>query len=50
MVTQCPISYGSVYEYSFAASSPGTFFYHADSGKKKVCIRMYARKKSKLIS
>ncbi|XP_045445904.1 L-ascorbate oxidase-like [Melitaea cinxia] len=31
MITQCPISYGSVYEYSFAASSPGTFFYHADS-------------------
>ncbi|XP_050344676.1 uncharacterized protein LOC126769838 [Nymphalis io] len=31
MITQCPISYGSVYEYAFAASSPGTFFYHSDS-------------------
>ncbi|CAH0721837.1 unnamed protein product, partial [Brenthis ino] len=31
MVTQCPISYGSTYEYAFIASSPGTFFYHADS-------------------
>ncbi|XP_032514057.2 uncharacterized protein LOC116767710 [Danaus plexippus] len=31
MITQCPISYGSIYQYSFIASSPGTFFYHADS-------------------
>lgn len=35
MVTQCPISYGSSYKYSFRASSPGTFFYHADSGNLK---------------
>ncbi|KAL4714587.1 hypothetical protein ACJJTC_006633 [Scirpophaga incertulas] len=31
MVTQCPIPYGSTYKYAFIASSPGTFFYHADS-------------------
>ncbi|XP_063531559.1 uncharacterized protein LOC134742378 [Cydia strobilella] len=31
MVTQCPISYGSSFKYAFRASSPGTFFYHADS-------------------
>lgn len=33
MITQCPITYGSTYEYAFIASSPGTFFYHSDSGK-----------------
>lgn len=32
MVTQCPIGYGSTYRYAFIASSPGTFFYHSDSG------------------
>ncbi|XP_041977643.1 laccase-1-like [Aricia agestis] len=31
MVTQCPITYGSTYQYAFVASSPGTYFYHADS-------------------
>ncbi|KPJ06233.1 Laccase-2 [Papilio machaon] len=31
MVTQCPIGFGSTYEYAFIASSPGTFFYHADA-------------------
>ncbi|CAG9783902.1 unnamed protein product [Diatraea saccharalis] len=31
MVTQCPIAYGTSYKYAFIASSPGTFFYHADS-------------------
>ncbi|XP_023948181.2 uncharacterized protein LOC112053114 [Bicyclus anynana] len=31
MITQCPIAYGSIYEYAFIASSPGTYFYHADS-------------------
>ncbi|CAK1581693.1 unnamed protein product [Parnassius mnemosyne] len=31
MVTQCPIAFGSTYEYAFIASSPGTFFYHANS-------------------
>ncbi|CAH4037261.1 L-ascorbate oxidase-like [Pieris brassicae] len=31
MITQCPISYGSTFKYAFKASSPGTFFYHADS-------------------
>ncbi|XP_053625627.1 uncharacterized protein LOC128683739 [Plodia interpunctella] len=31
MVTQCPISYGTTYKYAFIASSPGTYFYHADS-------------------
>lgn len=33
MVTQCPIGYGEKYKYAFIASTPGTFFYHADSGK-----------------
>lgn len=36
MITQCPIVYGSTYEYAFIASNPGTFFYHSDSGKE-VC-------------
>ncbi|XP_072943842.1 uncharacterized protein [Epargyreus clarus] len=31
MVTQCPVSYGSTYEYAFIASTPGTFFYHSNS-------------------
>ncbi|CAB3242501.1 unnamed protein product [Arctia plantaginis] len=31
MITQCPIAYGQTYKYAFVASSPGTFFYHADS-------------------
>ncbi|XP_045781984.1 laccase-2-like isoform X1 [Maniola jurtina] len=31
MITQCPIVYGSTYEYAFIASNPGTFFYHSDS-------------------
>ncbi|VVC95323.1 unnamed protein product [Leptidea sinapis] len=31
MITQCSIAYGSTYKYSFRASKPGTFFYHADS-------------------
>ncbi|KAG6448378.1 hypothetical protein O3G_MSEX005450 [Manduca sexta] len=31
MVTQCPVEYGTTYKYLFVASSPGTFFYHADS-------------------
>ncbi|XP_039747441.1 L-ascorbate oxidase-like [Pararge aegeria] len=31
MITQCPIVFGSTYEYAFIASSPGTFFYHTDS-------------------
>ncbi|XP_068629840.1 uncharacterized protein [Battus philenor] len=31
MITQCPIAFGSTYTYAFIASSPGTFFYHADS-------------------
>ncbi|XP_013194946.2 uncharacterized protein LOC106138359 [Amyelois transitella] len=31
MVTQCPISYETTYKYAFIASSPGTYFYHADS-------------------
>lgn len=33
MITQCPIGYGQTFKYAFVASSPGTFFYHADSGK-----------------
>lgn len=40
MVTQCPINYGSTYKYAFKATSPGTYFYHADSGKLivvKIC-------------
>lgn len=32
MITQCPVNYGSVYKYSFRATKPGTFFYHAHSG------------------
>ena len=32
MVTQCPIAYGQTFKYAFVATSPGTFFYHADSG------------------
>ncbi|KAH9637876.1 hypothetical protein HF086_013362 [Spodoptera exigua] len=31
MVTQCPIAYGQTFKYAFVATSPGTFFYHADS-------------------
>ncbi|PZC81713.1 hypothetical protein B5X24_HaOG212157 [Helicoverpa armigera] len=31
MVTQCPIGYGQTFKYAFVATSPGTFFYHADS-------------------
>ncbi|CAG4911775.1 unnamed protein product [Colias eurytheme] len=31
MITQCPITYGSSYKYAFKASTPGTFFYHANS-------------------
>ncbi|CAH2073524.1 unnamed protein product, partial [Iphiclides podalirius] len=31
MVTQCPIGFGSIFQYAFVASSPGTLFYHADS-------------------
>ncbi|XP_075969820.1 uncharacterized protein LOC142972506 [Anticarsia gemmatalis] len=31
MITQCPIAYGQTFKYAFVASSPGTFFYHADS-------------------
>ena len=40
MITQCPISYGSTYEYAFIASSPGTFFYHSDSGKYHISIKL----------
>lgn len=36
MVTQCPIVYGSTYKYAFKATSPGTFFYHSDSGNNEV--------------
>lgn len=32
MVTQCPIGYMATFRYAFIASTPGTFFYHADSG------------------
>lgn len=37
MVTQCPIGYGQTFKYAFVATSPGTFFYHADSGIQIKC-------------
>lgn len=41
MVTQCPINYGGKYKYAFIASSPGTFFYHAHSGKLIITVRLF---------
>lgn len=44
MITQCPISYGMTYKYAFRASSPGTFFYHADSGNGNSLILLQRNK------
>ncbi|XP_053675343.1 uncharacterized protein LOC128725611 [Anopheles nili] len=35
-VTQCPISFGNTFRYSFLATEPGTQFYHSHSGHHKV--------------
>ena len=34
-VTQCPISYGSTFRYTFYAREAGTHFYHSHSGLQK---------------
>lgn len=35
-ITQCPISYGNTFRYTFNASEPGTHFYHSHSGHHKI--------------
>ncbi|XP_046744637.1 laccase-2-like [Diprion similis] len=35
-LTQCPITSGTTFRYQFAASNPGTHFYHSHAGLQKI--------------